>query len=94
MALESVLLVGKFTGRFKKGVYDIDLLSHANAKDFNEMSLFYMRIFAVDKETYLSTICNSSHPCHESIQEDASLYGNDEGVSYGLDDAINNDSNF
>ena len=58
------------------------------------MSLFGVRIFAVEKETYLSTIYNSSHPCPDSIRKYSSLDENDQGVSYGLDDAINNDSEY
>ena len=56
MELESVLLVGKVIGRVKKGVYYISLLSHVNVDDFNEMILFDVRIFAVEKKNYLSTI--------------------------------------
>ena len=94
MELESVLLVGKVIGRVKKRVYDISLLSHVNDEYLNETSLFDMRWFAVDKETYLSTIYNSSHPCPDSIRKYSSLDENDQGVSYGLDDAINNDSEY
>ena len=56
--------------------------------------MFDVRRFAVKKEIYLRKIYNSSHPCTDSIWEDASLAGNDQGASYGLDDAINNDSDF
>ena len=58
------------------------------------MSLFGVMIFEVEKETYLSTIYNISHPCPDSIQEYASLYVNDQGVLYGLYDTIINDSEF
>ena len=68
MELESVLLVGKVIVRVKKGVYDIALLSHVNDKDFNKISLFGAKIFAGEKETYLITIYNSSHPFHDSIR--------------------------
>ena len=47
--LASVLLV-------KRGVYYIALLSYVNDDEFNKMSLFYVRRFAVEKETYPSTI--------------------------------------
>ena len=94
VALASVLLVGKFIGRVKNGVYGIALLSHVNDDEFNKTSLFYERRFAVEKETYLSTIYNIIHPCLDSIWEDSSLDGNDQGVSYGLDDTIINDSDF
>ena len=87
-----MLLVGKFIGRFKKGVFDIALLSRVNDNDFNKMSLFYVRIFSVQKETYLIKICNSSHHCPGIIRENASLDRHNKGVSYGLDDAIHNDS--
>ena len=67
MLEEIMLLVGKVIGRVKKGVFDIALLSHVNVDEFNETSLFDVRIFAVEKENYLSTIYNSSHPCPDSI---------------------------
>ena len=54
--LTSVLMVGKVIVRVKKGVCDISLLSHVNYYEFNEISLFDVRRFAVEKETYLSTI--------------------------------------
>ena len=94
MSLTSVLLVGKVIGRVKKGVYDIVMFSHVNDDEFNGMSLFDVRRFAVEKETYLSKIYNISHPCPDSIREDASLDGNDQGVSYGLNDTIINDYDF
>ena len=94
MTLASMLLVGKVIGRVKKGVYDIALLSHVNDDEVNEMSLFDVRIFAVKKETYLITIYNNSHPCTDSIKSDSSLDGNYQGVSYGLYDTTNNDSDF
>ena len=94
MELESVLLVEKVIGRVKKGVYDISLLSHVNDEYLNEMSLFDVNRFAVEKENYLITIYNSSHPCSDSIRWDALLDENDQGVSYGLYDTINNDSDF
>ena len=53
-----------------------------------------MSRFAVEKETDLITIYNIIHPCPDSIWEDASLDGNDQGVPYSLYDAINNDSDF
>ena len=49
VALEIVLLVGKVIGRVKKRVYDIALLSHVNDENFNEMSLFDVRRFSVEK---------------------------------------------
>ena len=67
MVLASVLLVVNIIGRVKNWVYDIDLISHVNDDEFNEMSLFDVSIFAVDKGTYLSTIYNISHPCPDSI---------------------------
>ena len=89
-----MLLVVKVIGRVKMGVYDISLISHVNDEYFNEMSLFDVRWFAVEKKTYLRKIYNSSHPCPDSIREKALLDENDQGVSYGLYDAINNDSDF
>ena len=88
-----MLLVGKVIGRFKKRVYYIALLSHVNNDEFKKMRLFGVRRFSVEKETYLITIYNSSRPCHDIIQGDSSLYGNDQVVAYGLDYAINNYSN-
>ena len=35
-----------------------------------------------------------THHCPDSIREDASLDGSDQGLSCGLDDTINNDSDF
>ena len=70
MELSSVLLAGKFIGRFKKAVYYISLISHFNNDGFNKMSLFDVSKFAAEKETYLSTIYNSSHTCPDVIQED------------------------
>ena len=87
-------MVGEFIGRVKKGVFDIALLSHFNENKFNGMIPFDVRIFAVAKETYIRKIYNSSHHCPDSICEDASLDGNDRGVSYGLDYAINDYSDF
>ena len=89
-----MLLVEKVIGRVKKGVYDIALLSHVNDEYFNEMSLSDVKRFAVDKETHISTMYNSSPPCPDSIRWDALLDENDQGVSYGLYDTINNDSDF
>ena len=86
MSEESMLLVGKVIGRVKKGVFDISLLSHVNGDEFNDMSLFDVRRFSVEKEIYLSKIYSSSHPCPDSIWEDASLDGNNQGVPYGLYD--------
>ena len=80
IALAIVLLVGKVIGIVKKGVYDISLLSHVNEDEFNEMSLFDVMIFAVNKETYISTIYNNSRPCPDSIREETSLDRNDQGV--------------
>ena len=94
MALESVLLVVKVIVRVKKGGYDIALISHVNEEEFNKMSLVDARRFSVEKETYPSTIYNCSHPFPDSIREDASLDGNDQGIPYGLDDVIMNDSDF
>ena len=68
MEEERVLLVGKVIGRAKKGVYDIALLSHVNVDNFNKISLFDVRIFAVEKGTYLIKIYNISHPCTDSIR--------------------------
>ena len=53
MALAIKLLVGKVIRRVKKGVYYTALLSHVNDDEFKEMSLFDVRIFAVEKETCL-----------------------------------------
>ena len=50
---KGVLLVGKIIVRVKKGVYDIALLSHVNDNKFNNMSLFDVRRFSANKETYL-----------------------------------------
>ena len=50
MVLPSVLLVVKVIGIFKKGVYDISLLSHVNVYEFNKRSLFDVRRFAVEKK--------------------------------------------
>ena len=86
MVLASVLLVVNIIGRVKNWVYDIDLISHVNDDEFNEMSLFDVRRFSVEKEIYLSKIYSSSHPCPDSIWEDASLDGNNQGVPYGLYD--------
>ena len=47
MALASMLLSVKVIGRVKKVLYCISLLSHDNDNEFNEMSLFYVRRFAV-----------------------------------------------
>ena len=94
MVLAIVLLVGKVIGRVKKGLYDIVLISHVNDDEFNKMILFDVRRFLVEKENYLITIYNISHTCHDSIPEDASLDGNDQGISYGLGDTIINYSDF
>ena len=94
MAEEILLLGGKFIVRFKKGVFDIALLLNINDDEFNEMRLLDERRFVVDKENYPFAIYNNSHPCPDNIREYASLDGNDQGVSYGLDDAINNYSDF
>ena len=51
-----MLLVGNIIFGVKKGVFDISLLSHVNDDEFNKMSLFDVRIFAVEKEAYLRTI--------------------------------------
>ena len=75
-------------------MYGIALLSHVNGDEFNEMGLFDMKRFSDEKETYLSIIYTISHSCPDSIREDASLDGSDQGLSYGLDDTINNDSDF
>ena len=89
-----MLLFGKVIFKVKNGVFDISLLSHANEAYFNKMILYDVSIFSVEKETYLSTIYNISHPCPDSMQEYISLYENYQGVSYGLDDVNNNDSDF
>ena len=94
MTLASMLLFGKGIGRVKKGVYDISLLLHVDADEFDERSLFDLRRFEVEKETNLSTIYNNSHPCTDSIKADSSLDGNYQGVSYGLYDTIIIDSDF
>ena len=49
---ESVLLVGKFIGRFKKVVFDVALLSYVTDNEFNEMSLFDVRRFSVKTENF------------------------------------------
>ena len=58
------------------------------------MIIFDVRIFAVKKENYLRTIYNDICPGLDSIKEDTLLNRNDQGVSYGLDDTIINDSDF
>ena len=68
MALASVLMVIKVIGRVKNREYDTYLLSNVNDDELNEMGMFDVGIFAVEKETYLSTIYNISHPCPDSIQ--------------------------
>ena len=73
-------------------MFYVALLSHVTYDEFNEMSMFDVRRFAVEREIFLRKIYNSSHPCPDNIQEDASLYGSDKGVTYNLDDVINNDS--
>ena len=94
MALASVLVVGKVIGGLKKGVNDIALISHVYVNYFNKMILFDVTRFAVRQKTYLIKIYNNSHPSYDSIWEDTSLYRNDHGVIYGLDDTIINDSEF
>ena len=89
-----MLLVRKVIGRVKKGVHDIALLSHVNVNEFNKMSLFDVKRFAGEKETYIRTIYNISHTCIDSIREYASLDTNYQGVSYGLYVTIINDSDF
>ena len=69
MAEDSVLLVGKVIGRVKTEVFYVYLFSHVTDNEFNEMSLFDVRIFSVDKETFLWTIYDSINPCSDSIQE-------------------------
>ena len=56
MTLARVLLVRNVFFRVKNGVYDIGLLPHVNVDEFKKMSMFDVRIFVVDKETYISTI--------------------------------------
>ena len=58
------------------------------------MIMFDVRIFAVDRGTYLSTIYNISYHCPDSIWEDSSIEENDQGVLYFLDDTIINFSDF
>ena len=76
-AEESVLLVGKGIGGVKKGLFDVDRLSHITDYEFNDMSLFDVRRFAVEEEIFLKKIYDSSHPRSDSIQRDASLDGSD-----------------
>ena len=40
----------KVISRGKKGVFEIYLISHGNDNEFNDMSLFGVRRFSVDKE--------------------------------------------
>ena len=94
MAEDSMLLAGKVIGRVKKGVFDVALISHVTENEFNEMSLFDVRNFSVEKETFLRKIYDSSHPRPGIIQEDASLDGSYQGVTYNLDYLINNYSDF
>ena len=94
MAEDIVLLVGKVIGRLKKVVFDVALLSHATEDEFNKMILFDVKIFWKKKVTFQKKIYNSSHPCTDSIQEYALLDRSDQGVTYNLDDVINNDSDF
>ena len=77
---KGVLLVGKIIVRVKKGVYDIALLSHVNDNKFNNMSLFDVRRFSANKETYLIKIHNNSHPYPDITREDALPDRNDQGV--------------
>ena len=63
-----VLLVGKVIGRFKKGVFGVPLLSYVTDDEFNQMSMFDVSRFAVEKENFIRTIYDSSHPCPNSIQ--------------------------
>ena len=70
MGEDSMLLVGKGIGGFKKEVFDVSLLLHVTDNEFNDMILFDVRIFSVEKENFLSTISNISHPHLDSIQED------------------------
>ena len=90
-SLASVLLFGKFIVRVKKGVYDIALISYINENEFKEIILVDVSRFAVEKETYISTIYIISHPCPDIILGDDSLERNYQGVSYGLDYTIIND---
>ena len=94
MTEDSVLLVGKVIGRVKNGVFDLALISHVTDDEFNEMSLFDVWRVVVDKETFLRTIYDNSHPNTHSIQENASLERSDQGVTYNLDDVISNDYDF
>ena len=56
MAEDIVLMVGKVIGIFKKGVFDVALLSHITDDEFNKMILFDLIIFAVEKQIVLITI--------------------------------------
>ena len=94
MSEGSVLLVGKVIVRVKKGVFDVALISHVTENELNNMSLFDVRIFAFDKENVLIKIYDNSHPCPDTIKEEASIDRIDKGVSYGLYDLIKNDSDF
>ena len=53
MGEDSMLLVGKGIGGFKKEVFDVSLLSHVTDNEFNDMILFDVRIFSVEKENFL-----------------------------------------
>ena len=53
MAENSMLLFGKVIDRVKKGLFDVALLSHVTDYEFNEMILFDVRIFSVEKENFL-----------------------------------------
>ena len=53
MAEDSMLLVGKFIDRYKGEVFDVALISHVTGDEFNEMSLFDVRRYAVKKGNFL-----------------------------------------
>ena len=58
------------------------------------MIMFDVCIFSVEKGNFLRIIYDSSYHHPDSIQEDASLYGSDQGVTYNSDDVNNIDSDF
>ena len=87
-------MAGKVIVRFKKGMFDVSLISHITYYQSNDTSLVDAGRFAVDKETFLKIIYNCSHRCPDSIKEYVSLDESDQGVSYGLDDVIINNYEF
>ena len=69
MEEESLLLVLKVIGIFKKWFFDVALLSKVTDNEFKKINLFDVSRFSVEKENFPSTIYNSSHPSPDKIQE-------------------------